>query len=70
MPSTRQLRQYTVKTTQGQQITIQRRCRGLGKCVQKQLDTMLYDEEKKRFIPPKPNPDKKKKRADAKTAQA
>lgn len=54
MPATRHLKEFKVRTTTGEIVTIHRRCFGSGRVVQKHLDKLLYDEETKKFrTPPK-----------------
>jgi len=64
MPSTRSRKQFTVKNTKGETVTVMRVCRGSGKPVQKQLETLyLYDEDKKKFVPNPEYKSAKKKKA-------
>ncbi len=52
MPATRQMKAFKVKNQNGETITVNRRCFGSGTVVQKQLDTLVYDEQTKKFRMP------------------
>lgn len=60
MPATRPLKSFSVKNTKGETITIQRRCFGDGKLVQKQFDGKVYNELTKKFENPQVSKDEKK----------